>query len=219
MEALQFKFHPLRYALAKAVGTVYPAVFTSKAGCLAYGDVLEPELPDSDWVKIDTVMGGICGSDLSLIALEDSPSLSPLASFPFVIGHENVGIVREAGETAADVEVGQRVVADPLLPCAVRGFGTPCKSCRAGRPNRCLRFTSGNIAPGLLLGHCRDTGGSWGATFVAHRTQIIPVPDHVSNENALMSEPFGCALHAVEAAGRPTAARCWSSAAASSACP
>src|SRR5690625_1341332 len=118
MEALQFTFNPIRYALAKAVGTVYPPVFTSRAGCLSYGDTPEPELPDSDWVKIDTIMGGICGSDLSLLSLEDSPSLSPLASFPFVIGHENVGIVREVGETATDIEPGQRVVVDPLLPCA-----------------------------------------------------------------------------------------------------
>lgn len=203
MEALQFKFNPLRYALAKAVGTVYPGVFTSRIGCLAYGEIPEPELPDSDWVKIDTVLGGICGSDLSLITLEDSPSLSPFASFPFVIGHENVGIVRQVGDTATDIDVGQRVVVDPLLPCAVRGFGTPCKACRAGRPNRCIRFTSGNLAPGLLLGSCRDTGGSWGATFVAHRTQVIPVPDNVSDENALLSEPLGCALHAVEVAGPP----------------
>ncbi|MFS8523292.1 MAG: alcohol dehydrogenase catalytic domain-containing protein [Limnochordales bacterium] len=203
MEALQFVFNPVKYVLAKAAGAVRPAAFTGALGLLAYGDVPEPELPDSDWVKIDTIMGGICGSDLSLITLEDSPSLSPLASFPFVIGHENVGIVREAGETAGDIRPGQRVVADPLLPCAVRGFGTPCKACRAGRPNRCLRFTAGSIAPGLLLGHCRDTGGSWGATYVAHRTQIIPVPDHVSNENALMTEPFGCALHAVQLAGPP----------------
>lgn len=203
MEALQFTFNPLRYAFAKAAGTLHPAAFTSRAGCLVYGDVPEPPLPGPEWVKIDTIMGGICGSDLSLVTLEDSPSLSPLASFPFVIGHENVGIVREVGEGVTDVSAGDRVVADPLLPCAARGFDEPCASCRAGRANRCLRFTEGDIAPGLLLGHCRDTGGSWGATFVAHRSQLIPVPDNVSNENALLSEPFGCALHAVHLAHIP----------------
>lgn len=196
MEALQFVFNPVRYVLAKAAGSVRPAAFTSRAGLLRYGDVPEPELPGPDWVKIDTIMGGVCGSDLSLIALKDSPSLSPLASFPFVVGHENVGIVREAGANVTDVQPGQRVVADPLLPCEVRGFKDLCPSCAAGRPNRCLRFTEGDIAPGLLLGHCRDTGGSWGAVFVAHRAQLIPVPEHVSNENALMAEPLGCALHA-----------------------
>ncbi|MFS8628850.1 MAG: alcohol dehydrogenase catalytic domain-containing protein [Limnochordales bacterium] len=197
MEALQFVFNPALYVLAKAAGAVHPAAFASRIGLLRYGDVPEPKLPGPEWVKIDTIMGGICGSDLSLIALEDSPSLSPLASFPFVVGHENVGVVRETGAAVTEVQPGQRVVADPLLPCAVRGFKDLCPACAAGRPNRCLRFTEGDIAPGLLLGHCRDTGGSWGATYVAHRSQLIPVPDHVSNENALMAEPFGCALHAV----------------------
>jgi len=197
MEALQFVFNPALYVLAKAAGAVHPAAFASRIGLLRYGDVPEPKLPGPEWVKIDTIIGGICGSDLSLIALEDSPSLSPLASFPFVVGHENVGVVRETGAAVTEVQPGQRVVADPLLPCAVRGFKDLCPACAAGRPNRCLRFTEGDIAPGLLLGHCRDTGGSWGATYVAHRSQLIPVPDHVSNENALMAEPFGCALHAV----------------------
>src|SRR5690606_41134009 len=86
---------------------------------------------------------------------------------------------------------------------AVRGFGQPCANCRAGLPNRCLRFAEGALAPGLLLGSCRDTGGSWGEVFVAHRSQVIPVPDHVSDENAVLAEPFGCALHAVDVAGPP----------------
>src|SRR5690606_13844252 len=157
---------------------VRPAAFTGALGLLAYGDVPEPELPDSDWVKVDTIMGGICGSDLSLITLEDSPSLSPLASFPFVIGHENAGIAREAGGTAGEVRDGQRAGAAPLLPGVVRGDGAPCRGGRAGRPNRCLGFAGRGLAPGLLLGHRRDTGGSWGAPYVAHRRQIIPVPDH-----------------------------------------
>ncbi|HLT58705.1 MAG TPA: alcohol dehydrogenase catalytic domain-containing protein [Limnochordales bacterium] len=203
MEALQFRFSPLRYAFAKAVGAVYPGVFASRAGCLAYGDVPEPALPGPEWVKIETRLGGICGSDLNLITLRDSPSVSPFASFPFVIGHENVGVVRETGPAVTEVEPGQRVVVDPLLPCAVRGFGQPCANCRAGLPNRCLRFAEGALAPGLLLGSCRDTGGSWGEVFVAHRSQVIPVPDHVSDENAVLAEPFGCALHAVDVAGPP----------------
>ncbi|HEY8416601.1 MAG TPA: alcohol dehydrogenase catalytic domain-containing protein [Limnochordales bacterium] len=203
MEALQFRFSPLRYVFAKAVGTVYPAVFTSRAGCLAYGDVPEPALPGPDWVKVETLLAGICGSDLNLISLRDSPSLSVFSSFPFVIGHENVAIVREVGERVTEVRPGQRVVVDPLLPCEVRGFGQPCANCRAGHPSRCLRFAEGNLAPGLLIGACRDTGGSWGEVFVAHRSQLVPVPDHVSDENALLSEPFGCALHAVDVAGPP----------------
>lgn len=200
MEALQFTFHPLRYALAKAVGTFWPAVFTSKAGCLTYGKLQEPPLPGDEWVKVDTTMGGICGSDISLITLQDAPSLSPFASFPFVIGHENVGIVRQAGKKATEWQRGRRVIADPLLPCHVRGFDEPCPACADGWPNLCARFTEGTLAPGLLLGSCRDTGGSWGRTFVAHQSQLLEVPEGVSDENAVLAEPFGCALHAVDVA-------------------
>lgn len=201
MEALQFTLNPLRYAFAKAVGTLYPAVFTSKAGCLCYGDVPEPTLPGDQWVKIDTLLGGICGSDLSLIALQDSPSLSPFASFPFIIGHENVGVIREVGTAVTHLQPGQRVIVDPLLPCIVRGFAQPCAACKSGLPNRCARFTEGGLAPGLLIGSCRDTGGSWGETFVAHQLQVIRVPDDVSDENAVLAEPFGCALHALDVVG------------------
>ncbi|MBO8140822.1 MAG: alcohol dehydrogenase catalytic domain-containing protein [Firmicutes bacterium] len=202
MEAIQFRFSPGRYVLAKALGRVYPGVFTSRLGCVAYGDVPEPRLPGPDWIKVRTRLAGICGSDLNLIALRDSPSVSPFASFPFVIGHENVGIVSEVGSAVTEVRPGQRVVVDPLLPCAVRGC-EPCDNCRAGMPNRCLRFAEGALSPGLLLGSCRDTGGSWGQSFVAHRSQVIPVPDEVSDENAVLAEPFGCALHAVDVAGPP----------------
>lgn len=201
MEAIRFKFHPLRYGLALGLGGVSARAFTGKAGLIALEDVREPDLPGDEWVKIDTRLGGICGSDLSLITLRNSPSLSTFASFPFVIGHENVGVVREVGAKAGDLRRGRRVIADPLLSCVTRGFGLdPCSSCREGLPNRCLRFTEGDLAPGLLIGNCRDTGGSWGQTFVAHRAHVFSVPDNVSDENALLSEPFACALHAVNLA-------------------
>lgn len=205
MQALRFTLHPLRYAAAKAIGTVWPGVFISPLGCLAYGSGARPALPAPDWVRINTTMGGICGSDLSLITLQDSPSLSPFASFPFVIGHENVGVVSEVGEAAGDWKPGDRVIADPLLSCSVRGFEQLCAACEAGLTNQCTRFTDGLLPPGLLIGNCRDTGGSWGECFVAHRSQLIRVPDNVSDENAVLAEPLGCALHAVDMAVSPPA--------------
>lgn len=207
MKAIRFKFNPVRYGLALGLGAVSSRAFTGKAGLIAYEDVPEPDLPGDEWVKIDTKLGGICGSDLSLITLRNSPSLSTFASFPSVIGHENVGIIREVGAKAGDLQPGRRVIVDPLLSCVTRGFGQdPCPFCRQGMPNRCLRFTEGDLAPGLLMGNCRDTGGSWGETFVAHRAHVFPVPDNVSDANALLAEPFACALHAVNSTAARTAA-------------
>jgi threonine dehydrogenase-like Zn-dependent dehydrogenase len=197
MKALQFVNSIPRYALTKAVGTVYRRAFWGRAACLRYQDVPEPQLPGEEWVKIRTRYGGICGSDLNLISLHDSPSVSPFASFPFTIGHENVGTVAEVGSAVEGVEVGDRVVVDPLLPCEPRGINPPCPFCQAGAINRCQNFARGRLAPGLLIGSCRDTGGSWSPYFVAHRSQLYHVPGWVSDENALLLEPFCVALHAV----------------------
>jgi threonine dehydrogenase-like Zn-dependent dehydrogenase len=61
----------------------------------------------------------------------------------------------------------------------------------------CQNFAEGNLAPGFSLGHCRDTGGSWSASFVAHQSQLYRLPDNVSDENGVMVEPFSGALRAV----------------------
>ena len=71
-------------------------------------------------MRIRTRMGGICGSDINVITLKASPSTSPFSSFPFVLGHENVGDVMEVGRAVRAVAVGERVAANPLLCCEPR---------------------------------------------------------------------------------------------------
>jgi threonine dehydrogenase-like Zn-dependent dehydrogenase len=48
-----------------------------------------------------------------------------------------------------------------------------------------------------MTGATRDTGGSWSAYFLAHQSQLYAVPDAVSDENAVMLEPYACGQHAV----------------------
>jgi threonine dehydrogenase-like Zn-dependent dehydrogenase len=69
--------------------------------------------------------------------------------------------------------------------------------CRRGEFNLCQRFDQGTLAPGMLTGFCRDTGGSWSAEFVAHRSQLLAVPEQLSDEEAVLAEPFAVSLHAV----------------------
>ncbi|MDI3340581.1 MAG: alcohol dehydrogenase catalytic domain-containing protein [Sphaerobacter sp.] len=197
MQALQFSDSIPRYVLTKVVGGGYRPVFWSDLACLQLRDVPPPRLPTPEWVRIKTRYGGICGSDLGLILLHTSTATTPFVSFPFTVGHENVGTIAELGEAVEGFAVGQRVVVDPVLGCTVRGFRELCPACARGDRNLCLRFREGTIAPGMLTGFCRDTGGSWSPSFVAHQSQLVPVPDHVSDENALMAEPFAGALHAV----------------------
>ncbi len=197
MEALQFTDSIPRYALSKVLGTGSSRAFWSNLACLRMVDLPAPTLPTPDWVRIRTRYGGICGSDIGLVMLHSSTSTSAYTSFPFTVGHENVGRVAEIGADVEGISPGQRVVVDPLLGCRARGFKDPCPMCARGDNNLCLRFREGSIAAGMLTGFCRDTGGSWSPSFVAHKSQVIAVPDGVSDENAVLSEPFAVALHAV----------------------
>ena len=84
---------------------------------------------------------------------------------------------------------------------AARGLAL-CESCSSGATSRCNRVTVGHVSPGLQTGYCADTGGGWGATFVAHRSQLHALPDQMSDLRAVLVEPLACAIHAV-LRGRP----------------
>ena len=148
-------------------------------------------------MRIRTRLGGICGSDLNVISLGASPSTSPFSSFPFVLGHENVGEVVAIGDGVTTVRVGARVAANPLLCCEPRGIAPRCEPCESGHHSRCTHFTDGDIAPGMLIGTTRGLGGSWGEEFVAHEDQLVLVPEGMSDESAVLIEPFACSVHAV----------------------
>ena len=62
--------------------------------------------------------------------------------------------------------------------------------------NRCERLAHGHLEPGLQSGFCESTGGGWSTLMVAHRSQLVDVPDELSDEAAVIVEPTACAVHA-----------------------
>ncbi|WP_018922767.1 zinc-dependent alcohol dehydrogenase [Salsuginibacillus kocurii] len=198
MKAIQFDLHLPKYAFTKAAGKLNPSLYVKGPfNCLELRDIEKPQLPTEEWVEVNVTYGGICGSDLNLITLKDSPATSPYVSFPFTIGHEIVGKISYVGTEAAGIEVGERVVIDPVLACEARGITPFCKECEKGNYNLCQHMNAGILSPGLLTGTCKDTGGSWSSHLVAHQSQVIKLPEHVSDENGVLIEPFSCALHTV----------------------
>jgi L-iditol 2-dehydrogenase len=196
VKAIRFNASIPRYALGLALRKLYPPLLWSGLSCTYSAQVPEPRLPGPDWVILRTRYGGICGSDLGHIHLHTSPYYSPFSSFPFTFGHENCATIAQVGEQAGEWVEGERVVVEPLLWCQPRGFTDLCRYCARGEINRCERHTDGRLAAGLMTGACRDTGGSWSEFFLAHRSQLYRVPDSISDENALMIEPFAVGLHA-----------------------
>ncbi|HET6763566.1 MAG TPA: alcohol dehydrogenase catalytic domain-containing protein [Longimicrobiaceae bacterium] len=199
MKAVTFAAPIPRYLATAAAGRLNDRLYVGPHSCTRLGESPSPALPGPDWVRIRTRMGGICGSDLGIVTLSASPSTSPFSSFPFTPGHENVGMVAEVGKAVKGWAVGQRVVANPLLSCVPRGITPLCAGCAAGHPSRCEHFTDGHIAAGMLIGTTEGLGGSWGEEFVAHESQLVSVPDAMTDEEAVLVEPLACSVHAVRA--------------------
>ena len=185
MKALEYSRKPARYAAAMVAGALRPGTGAT-VGPLRLRDLDPPELPGSEWVRFRPRLSGICGSDLSTIDGHSSRYFEPIVSFPFVPGHEVVG----------DLEDGSRAVLVPVLNCTVRGIDPVCDACAAGAINRCERVAFGHLDPGLQSGFCCDTGGGWSEEMVAHPDQLVPVPEELSDEAAVMVEPTACAVHA-----------------------
>ena len=192
----------LNYRALRAFGTLLPRWTGGWMPWLGMSSYELPALPGPEWVRLTPILSGICGSDLAMLTGRASATLSPFSSFPAILGHEVVATVAEAGSSAG-LAAGERVVLDPIISCAVRGLD-PCPSCRTGTPALCLRATEGPLAPGMLIGFCRDLPGGWSHGMLAHASQLHRVPEGLSDEAAVLIEPLACGLHAVLA--RPPAA-------------
>jgi threonine dehydrogenase-like Zn-dependent dehydrogenase len=173
-------------------------------GPLHLVDHVAPPLPGKDWTHIDPLLSGICGSDLSTLDGRTSRYFEEIVSFPFVPGHEVVGLLSTDAVVAdgSVLSAGTRVVLQPTLGCAARSINPPCPACQAGHVGNCGNLAFGHIRPGLQTGFCADTGGGWStAGLVAHSSQLFAVPEGLSDADAVTTEPVACAVHAVLRAG------------------
>jgi len=200
MKAIAFEAPIPTYLATRLAGWISDSWLVGRHACTHYTDVATPDLPKDGWVRIQTRMGGICGSDLGIIGLHASPSASPFSSFPFVLGHESVGTIESCGAAVRGFKAGDRVTVNPLLSCEPRGIA-PCAACAAGHQSRCVNFTiATHVPPGMFIGTTRGLGGSWGEMFVAHQSQLVRIPDTMSDAGAVLIEPFACCVHAVRGA-------------------
>ena len=166
-------------------------------------DIEEPKLYGDDWAVIRPRLTGICGSDTKQVLMDfedadDSP-MTAFISFPQVLGHEVVATVDELGPRARDAGFteGQRVVLNPWLSCAPRGIDPVCPACAAGDWSLCWSFNEGRITAGIHTGNSSDATGGFAELVPAHTQMMIPVPDGVADEVAVLGDPFAVSLHAI----------------------
>jgi threonine dehydrogenase-like Zn-dependent dehydrogenase len=198
MKALHLNLDPLRFVMLHALRPLnnkfcYRGPFST----VKLVDIPEPTLPSPEWVKIKTRLCGVCGSDINLMFMKDSPTAMPFTSFPCVPGHEFCGDVVEVGRDVNTVKEGDLVTAAPALNCATRGIKPPCRSCASGLTANCDNFAEGAFAPGMFVGICKDISGGFAEYVVIHKSQVYAVGAGVSPEAAALTEPLSVGLQAV----------------------
>lgn len=162
----------------------------------------DARLPRPDWVMTRPTLSGVCGSETKLVLGEfdigdvDNP-MAAFSSIPHIPGHEVVAEVVALGPGATGLEVGQRVLLNPWLTCGPRGVDPLCPACRRGDLSLCWSFVSGALGPGVHVGVTTDAPGGWADLMSAHDSMLIPIPDAISDEVAVLADPFAVSLHAV----------------------
>lgn len=150
------------------------------------------EKPTDVLVRITTT--NICGSDLHMY--EGRTSVEPGK----ILGHENLGIVIEAGSAVERIKVGDRVCLPFNISC---GY---CENCERGLTAFCLTANPGNA--GAAYGYAEMGPYSGGqAEFLrvpyADFNCLVLPPDAVEKENdyVMLSDIFPTGYHATELAG------------------
>jgi threonine dehydrogenase-like Zn-dependent dehydrogenase len=198
MRALVFEKSLPRLAATKLLSAFSPRAFVGPLAPIQLREVGEPSLPAPDWLVLRTRLCGLCGSDYKQVFMNgafDNP-MTAMISFPQVLGHEVVGVVESTGPGVRARRAGERVVLNPWLSCAPRGLPL-CSWCEQGELAQCLAFTRGVIPPGIHHGNSAGAPGGFAPRLSAHESQCIPVPDGVSDEAAVLADPFAVSLHAI----------------------
>lgn len=98
---------------------------------------------------------------------------------PTLFGHEAAGEIVAIGSGVSGWQVGDRVVANNSAPCM------SCFFCQKQEYSLCtdLSFNNGTFAEYLKIP----------AAIVRHN--LLPIPEHLPNAVAAMTEPLACVLH------------------------
>ncbi|MFB7560497.1 glutathione-independent formaldehyde dehydrogenase [Streptomyces brevispora] len=159
---------------------------------VAVEEVDDPRIQDPTDALVRVTTTAICGSDLHMYEGRTA------AEAGIVFGHENMGIVEEAGQGVASVKPGDRVSMPFNVAC---GF---CRNCLAGRTAFCL-----TVNPGFA-------GGAYGYVAMGPYTggqaeylrvpfadfnclQLPPGTEH-EDDFAMLADIFPTGYHATELA-------------------
>jgi len=139
---------------------------------------------------IKIVACGICASDCKCHSGAKMfwGGDNPWVKAPVIPGHEFFGVVDHLGEGAAEhfgVKVGQRVIAEQIVPC------DKCRFCKTGKYWMCEVHN--------IFGFQREVADGGFAQYMRFppTSRVHVIPDNMPLEDAAIIEPLSCAIHTV----------------------
>lgn len=152
---------------------------------MRYVEVTTPE-PNTGEVRIQVKAVSICGSDSSGYKGE-----STMRTPGLIMGHEFSGVIEKIGKGVNGLKIGQRVVVITNLFCE------QCRDCKEGLQNVCIN----RAVIGTTMPNYGPYPGAMAEYVIVPAKKIISIPDHISFNEAALTEPLAISLRATKHAG------------------
>ncbi|EDS71671.1 alcohol dehydrogenase catalytic domain-containing protein [Anaerofustis stercorihominis] len=133
--------------------------------------------PTQGFVRVKIKRSGICASDLGYIKYG-----AKRLELPVILGHEGCGIIDEIGQGVKGFEKGERVVVMTTYELCGK-----CRYCKMGATNLCIK----------RKGIGSKVNGMFADYVTAPSSSLIKMRDHVTYEEACMTELTVCAVHGI----------------------
>jgi|TARA_R110002126_G_scaffold272886_1_gene417151 threonine 3-dehydrogenase len=119
----------------------------------------------------------ICGTDIHIYSWDDwAQATIPV---PMIVGHEFFGEIADVGREVKGLTVGQRVSGEGHITCGI------CRNCRAGRQHLCRKTQGVGV----------NRPGCFAEYLVLPASNVLPLPDNITGDQAAILDPFGNATH------------------------
>lgn len=145
--------------------------------------VPEPVLRHPMDVLVRIGAAGLCRTDLHIV--EGQWKEKSGVVLPYILGHENAGVVEAVGAAVEGVAEGDTVIVHPLITCGA------CRACRAGDDMHCSR----SEFPGI------STDGGFAELLRTNARAVVKLPPGLAPADvAALADAGLTAYHAVKKA-------------------
>lgn len=147
-------------------------------------DVPVPEISDNE-ILLKVASASVCGTD---VRMHTHGYRNVDEQNPLLLGHEVSGVIHAVGRNVADrYREGTRVAVAPNMGCG------QCDLCISGNTHLCADYRAfginmpGAFAEFLVVPEAAIRQGN-----------VVPIPDHLSFEEAALAEPLACIYNAFQ---------------------